>query len=73
MSKLFVYIINGTTIEDTEAFGKGWKMAVALATEEHTTIERQVICGNEIRNEFYSKAGCFLPDRFYDEKSVKIF
>ena len=73
MSKLFVYIVNGTTIEDTEAFGQGWKNAVALATEEHTSIERQVIRGNEIRNEFYAKAGCFLPERFYDVTSVKIF
>lgn len=73
MSKLFVYIVNGTTIEDTEAFGQGWKKAVALATEEHTTIERQVIYGNEIRNEFYAKGGCFLAERFYAEEKVKIF
>ena len=73
MSKLFVYMVNGTTIEDTEAFGEGWKKAVALATEEHASIERQVICGSDIRNEFFAKGGCFLAERFYNVEKVKIF
>ena len=73
MAKTFTYCVNGTTFEDTEAFGKAWKDAVALAKEEHATITRAVVCGNDIRYEFYAKGGCFLNDRYYDKETVKVF
>lgn len=73
MDKLFVYNVNGTVLEDTEAFGKAWKRAKEIATEEHVGIERQVVCGDSISNEFYAKGGCFLNERFYSAEKVKIF
>lgn len=73
MNKLFVYEVNGETVEDTEAFGQGWKKAKEIATKEHTYITRQVIKGNDIRNEFYSKGGCFLPEKFFEKDKVMVF
>lgn len=73
MTKLFIYEVNGETIEDTEAFGKAWKKAKEIATREHTCITRQVIKENDIRNEFYSKACCFLPEKFFEKDKVMVF
>lgn len=73
MAKDFFYHVNGTEFHDTEAFGKAWKEAKALATEEHTYITRTVVCGDDIRYEFYADGGCFLPDRFWDDCKVKVF
>lgn len=73
MTKTFVYNVNGTVLEDIEAFGKAWKQAVEIAKSEHTEITRQVVCGDDIRNEFYAVGGIFLNDRFYDKNKVKIF
>jgi len=71
--KDFYYHVNGTEFHDTEAFGKAWKEAVALATAEHMPIERTVVCGSEISYEFFAKGGCFLNERFYSVDKVKIF
>lgn len=77
MSKLFVYIVNGETFEDTVAFGKAWEQAKATATREHTSIKRDVVYNDGfIRNEFYSTAGYFLSDKFSSEDykyKAKIF
>lgn len=75
MNKLFIYNVNGTHIEDTEAFEEGWRKAVALATEEHTIITREVVnmTTGESREEFYTTSGFFLTMRFYDKKSAQIF
>lgn len=61
MEKMFVYSVNGSTFEDTVAFGEAWKKAQVQAIEEHTYITRQVIYGNDIRNEIYCR-GVFLSD-----------
>jgi hypothetical protein len=73
MEKIFVYEVNGETFEDVEAFGKAWKQAKEVATKEHTCITRQVINGENIKNEFYTNAGFFQNERFYDKDKVKIF
>ena len=73
MEKIFVYEVNGECFEDTEAFGKAWKQAKEVATREHTCITRQVIKGENIRNEYYTKAGFFQNDRFYNKEDAKIF
>ena len=61
MKKMFVYSVNGTTFEDTVAFGEAWEKAEKQAKKEHTYITRQVICGDNIRNEIFCK-GIFLSD-----------
>lgn len=71
-NKLFVYEVNGETFEGNEAFGEAWKKAVALAKAEHCGIFRQVVCGEDIRNEFYAK-GIFLNERFYEPDKLYIF
>jgi hypothetical protein len=71
--KEFFYYVNGTEFVDTEAFGKAWKEAKALATEEHTCITRTVVKGKEMYHEFFAKGGCFLSERFYEKDRVKIF
>jgi len=62
MEKMFVYNVNGTVLEDTEAFGQAWAKAKEIATNEHTYIARQVVKGNDIRNEVYVKGGVFINE-----------
>lgn len=69
----FTYDVNGTTFEDTEAFGQAWEKAIALAEREHGAITRTVVRGESIRHEFFTKGGCFLDDRFYNKDKVKVF
>lgn len=73
MDKLFVYDVNGTDFEDTVAFGAAWVQATALAKAEHCGIFRQVIYGENIRNEFFAKGGIFLAERFYHPDKLYIF
>ena len=73
MARTFEYRVNGTTFEDTEAFGKAWKDAKEMATAEHTYIERTIVNGNDIRYEFYAKGGIFLNERFMEVDKVYIF
>ena len=70
--KLFVYEVNGENFEDYEPFGEAWKKAKELATKEHCGIFRQVVCGEDIRNEFYAR-GIFLNERFYSPEKLYIF
>lgn len=72
MATLFVYCVNGSTFEDTTAFGDAWKKAKAMASEEHTIITRQVVIGNVIRNDYYT-GGIFLDEKFMDECPPLIF
>lgn len=73
MMKEFIYNVNGTEFTDTEAFGKAWSEAKALAKEEHTAITRTIVTNSSIRYEFYAKGGCFLDNKFYSKENVKIF
>ena len=72
MTKTFVYQVNGVTFETTEAFGKVWEEVLALAKAEHSPIFRQVIIGEEIRNEFLAKGG-FLNEKYYSDEKVELF
>lgn len=69
---MFIYMTNGYEFEDTEAFGKAWKQAVAMAKENHTAILRKVVRKDEIEFQFYA-GGCFLDERFYSPEKIKIF
>jgi len=71
--KEFIYNVNGTEFTDTEAFGKAWSAAKALAKSEHSAITRTIVTDSSICYEFYAKGGCFLNDRFYSKEKVKIF
>lgn len=72
--KEFIYIVNGSEFyAGTDVWGQAWKDAKAQATDEHCIIERAVICGEEIRYEFYAKGGCFLAERFYSPDRAKVF
>lgn len=71
--KQFFYNVNGTEFADDVAFGQAWKDAVALAKEEHVGIDRTVVCGDNIRYEFYATGGCFLAERFRTVENTKIF
>lgn len=73
MTKEFIYHINGTDIHDTEAFGKGWKEAKAIATANHCMITRTIKKGDKVKNEFFAKSGCFLNEKFYTDEKVEIF
>ena len=55
-----------------ESIGEAWKAAAAMAKEEHAIITRQVINGNDIRNEYYAK-GIFLNERFMNDTKAYIF
>jgi len=69
----FIYIVNGTMIETTEAFGQVWKEAIAIAKADHTEVWREVIRGEDVRREFYAKGGCFLNERFYKPEKARVF
>ena len=73
MTKMFYYNVNGTEFTDTKAFGVAWHDAVKLAKNLHTGITRTVISEKGEQHEFLAKGGCFLNERFYTEKKVKIF
>lgn len=75
MNKLFIYNVNGTHIEDTEAFGEAWQEAKILATEENAIITREVVntITGESREEFYTTAGCFLNMRFFEKDKARFF
>lgn len=70
MTTTFIYKVNGIEIEDTEAFGNGWKKAKELAVENHCGITRTVI---RVEEQFYATGGVFLDDRFYQPEEMKIF
>jgi len=70
----YIYFVNGSEFyAGTDVWGQAWKDAKAEAAEEHCSIERAVIKGEDISYEFYAKGGCFLAERFYEPKLVKVF
>ena len=72
MEKRFIYVVEGTEFEDTEAFGEGWKKAKALATELHAPIYRTTII-TEVREEVFMEAGLFVKADHADKKNIKVF
>ena len=73
MTKDFYYHVAGTEFHDTIAFGDAWKKAKALAKEKHTTIERRVVRGEDIRHEFLAKGGVFLLTEYYKPEKALVF
>lgn len=71
--KKFVYQVAGFEFVDTEAFGTAWREAKAKAAELHTAVYRLVIKGEDVRQEAYLTAGCFLNVALTEPKDVKIF
>lgn len=71
--KKFVYDVAGFEFEDTEAFGKAWKEAKALAIEKHAAIYRTVIKDERETREVYYKGGCFNTVKFATPDNVMIF
>lgn len=71
MTRTFIYIVNGTEIEDTEAFGTAWETAKMIAKNDHCGIDRVVICGTNIRYEFFTTGGFFANERFRDDYQIK--
>lgn len=73
MKKKFVYQVGPWEFVGYEAFGKAWQDAKAKATEMHSAIYRLVIKGEEVKQEAFLKAGCFLNVEFVEPEHVKIF
>lgn len=78
MKKYFIYVVEGTEFDDTEAFGQAWKNAKALATELHAPIYRYDITetwdGKEkIEERVYLKAGILLPTNRANPEDIKVF
>lgn len=71
--KKFVYDVAGFEFEDTEAFGKAWKEAKALAKEKHAAIYRTVVKNDEERREVFYKGGCFNSIKYATAENVEIF
>jgi hypothetical protein len=59
--KKFVYQVAGFEWTDTEAFGTAWKQAKEKAAELDKTIYRLVIKNGQVRQEYFTTGGCFLP------------
>lgn len=73
MTKTFIYMVNGNEFIDTKAFGQAWKDAKAVAKAEHCGIYRSIVEGDNIRNEFFAKGGCFLNEKFFEDGRIEIF
>lgn len=71
--KKFVYNVASYEFSDVEAFGAAWKEAKAKAIELHTPIYRSVIKNEDVQQEVYTKAGCFLPISLVMIKNIMIF
>ena len=59
--KKFVYQVAGFEWTDTEAFGTAWKQAKEKAAKLDKTIYRLVIKNGQVRQEYFTTGGCFLP------------
>lgn len=71
--KKFVYQVAGFEFVDTEAFGTAWREAKVKATELNAAIYRLVIKGEDVQQQVYLKAGCFLTTDLATADAVKVF
>ena len=58
--KKFVYQVASFEFSDNVAFGNAWREAKTKAAELGQPIFRLVIKGEEVRQEYFAKSGCFL-------------
>ena len=63
--KKFVYQVANYEFVDTEAFGKAWQEAKAKAAKLNAPIYRLVIKGENVRQEVFTKGGCFIRADLY--------
>ena len=71
--KKFVYQVAAWEFVDSVAFGQAWHDAKAKAAELGAPIYRLVIKGEDVRQEVYMTAGCFLRVDLADAQGIKIF
>jgi hypothetical protein len=63
--KMFIYNFGGYIYESTTAFDDNYRKLMKEAKANGETVTRQVVNGEEIRNEYY-RNGCWLDERFRD-------
>ena len=71
--KKFVYQVQSWEFVDSVAFGQAWQDAKVKAAELSAPVYRLVINGEDIRQEVYMTAGCFLRADRADAQRIKIF
>lgn len=71
--KKFVYQVAGWEFVDTVAFGEAWREAKFRATQLHMPIYRLVIKGEEVKQEVFTKGGCFLSVTLAQIENVMMF
>ena len=71
--KKFVYQVKGYEFTDSTAFGEAWKQAKAKATELNAPIYRLVIKGDSVKQEVFTKAGCFLNVALATAENIEMF
>lgn len=62
MTKLYIYNFNDTIHETYEAFDETYRMLKREAIASGEPFSRQVICGEQITNQFYSN-GIWLDEK----------
>lgn len=71
--KKFVYQVAGWEFVDTIAFGEAWRQARAKATELHVAVYRLVIQNGQVKQDVFTRGGCFLPIARAQSSCVMIF
>ena len=71
--KKFVYQVNSNEFVGTEAFGEAWKQAKQMAAANHMPIYRLVIKGETVKQEVFTKAGCFLNVALATAENIEMF
>lgn len=71
--KKFVYQVAGFEYVGYEAFGDAWKQARAKATELHTAVYRLVIQNGQVKQDVFTRGGCFLPVTHAQSSCVMVF
>jgi len=71
--KKFVYQVASFEFVDTVAFGEAWQEAKQTATAHNAEIYRLVIKGESVKQEVFTKAGCFLSTKYATAENVAIF
>ena len=71
--KKFVYQVAGYEYVGSEAFGDAWRQAKTKATELHTAVYRLVIQNGQIKQDVFTRGGCFLPVMCAQSSQVMVF
>jgi len=71
--KKFVYQVADYEYVGSEAFGDAWRQARAKATELHTAVYRLVIQNGQVKQDVFTRGGCFLPVTCAQSSCVMVF